>query len=36
MRPTRVIDALHSQTAVEHLLVKGWVRTRRDAKDVSF
>ena len=36
MRRTRVIDALHSQTAVEHLLVKGWVRTRRDAKDVSF
>jgi asparaginyl-tRNA synthetase len=36
MRRTRVVDALGSQAAVEHLLVKGWVRTRRDAKGLSF
>ncbi len=34
MRRTRVVDALRSQAAVEHILVKGWVRTRRDAKGV--
>jgi asparaginyl-tRNA synthetase len=36
MRRTRVIEALDSQAPVEQLLVKGWVRTRRDAKGVSF
>jgi asparaginyl-tRNA synthetase len=36
MRRTRVIDALSSEAAMEHILVKGWVRTRRDAKGFSF
>jgi asparaginyl-tRNA synthetase len=36
MRRTRVIDALKSEAAMEHILVKGWVRTRRDAKGFSF
>jgi asparaginyl-tRNA synthetase len=36
MRRTRVIDALQSQVALEHILVKGWVRTRRDARGFSF
>jgi asparaginyl-tRNA synthetase len=36
MRRTRVIDALHSQAAMPQILVKGWVRTRRDAKGFSF
>jgi asparaginyl-tRNA synthetase len=36
MRRTRIVDALGSQAAVEHILVKGWVRTRRDAKGLSF
>jgi asparaginyl-tRNA synthetase len=36
MRRTRVIDALNSQTPMPQILVKGWVRTRRDAKGVSF
>jgi asparaginyl-tRNA synthetase len=36
MRRTRVIDALNSQAAMPQLLVKGWIRTRRDAKGVSF
>jgi asparaginyl-tRNA synthetase len=36
MRRTRVLDALNSQTAMERIVVKGWVRTRRDAKGFSF
>ena len=36
MRRTCVNDALRSQTAMDHILVKGWVRTRRDSKGLSF
>jgi asparaginyl-tRNA synthetase len=36
MRRTRVIEALNSQAAMPQILVKGWVRTRRDAKGLSF
>ncbi len=36
MRRTRVNDALQSQDAMSSVLVKGWVRTRRDAKGFSF
>jgi asparaginyl-tRNA synthetase len=36
MRRTCVSDALHSQSAMDHILVKGWVRTRRDSKGLSF
>src|SRR5207237_10554218 len=36
MRRTCVSDALHSQAAMDHILVKGWVRTRRDSKGLSF
>lgn len=36
MRRTRVNDALRSQEAMDSVLVKGWVRTRRDAKGFSF
>lgn len=36
MRRTRVNDALQSQAPTSDLLVKGWVRTRRDAKGFSF
>ena len=36
MRRTRVRDILQSQTALEQLRVQGWVRTRRDAKGLSF
>ncbi len=36
MRRTRVINALNSNAAVGHILVKGWVRTRRDSKGFSF
>src|SRR6266700_437145 len=36
MRRIRVIDALNRQAAMPQILVKGWVRTRRDAKGLSF
>lgn len=36
MRRTRILDALQSQAALDNILVKGWVRTRRDAKGFSF
>src|ERR671923_1941644 len=36
MRRTCVSNALNSQAAMDHILVKGWVRTRRDAKGFSF
>ena len=36
MRRIRVLEALNSQGPAQQLLVKGWVRTRRDAKGVSF
>ena len=36
MKRTRVIEVLNSPQATEALLVKGWVRTRRDAKGLSF
>ncbi len=36
MRRTRVVDALNSNAEVDPILVKGWVRTRRDARGFSF
>src|SRR5438105_15916829 len=36
MRRTYVSDALNSQAAMDHILVKGWVRTRRGSKGLSF
>ncbi len=36
MQRTRVIHALNAKTAMDPILVKGWVRTRRDAKGFSF
>jgi asparaginyl-tRNA synthetase len=36
MRRTRINDVLNSQAPMGQILVKGWVRTRRDAKGVSF
>ena len=36
MKRTRVIEALRSEDALDQILVKGWVRTRRDAKGFSF
>jgi asparaginyl-tRNA synthetase len=36
MRRTPVNEALNSKAAIERIVVKGWVRTRRDAKGFSF
>ncbi|MFP4049220.1 MAG: asparagine--tRNA ligase, partial [Desulfovermiculus sp.] len=36
MRRTRVWDALQAEGPVDEILIKGWVRTRRDSKGFSF
>ena len=36
MKRIRIQHALQAQEAMDEILVKGWVRTRRDAKDFSF
>ena len=36
MNRTKIVDLLKSEIPLTDVLVKGWVRTRRDAKDFSF
>lgn len=36
LKRTKIVDLLKSEQPVTEVLVKGWVRTRRDAKDFSF
>jgi asparaginyl-tRNA synthetase len=36
MRRTRISEALNRHAAMDQILVKGWVRTRRDSKGFSF
>jgi len=36
MKRTKISELLAAEGPVERILVKGWVRTRRDAKDFSF
>lgn len=36
MRPTRIIEIMREQPVGTEVTVKGWVRTRRDSKQVSF
>ena len=36
LKRTKIIDLLKSETTKPEVLAKGWVRTRRDAKDFSF
>jgi asparaginyl-tRNA synthetase len=36
MKRIKVLDLLKSDTPINEVLVKGWVRTRRDSKDFSF
>ncbi len=36
MKRIKIVDLLKSKTPVKDVLVKGWVRTRRDAKGFSF
>jgi asparaginyl-tRNA synthetase len=36
MKRTKIRDLLNSTTPPERVLIKGWVRTRRDSKTISF
>ena len=36
MQRTKIHQLLKSETSIDQVLIKGWVRTRRDAKDFSF
>ncbi|MBQ8661029.1 MAG: asparagine--tRNA ligase [Alphaproteobacteria bacterium] len=36
LKRTKVIDLLRAEAPLKEVLVKGWVRTRRDAKEFSF
>ena len=33
---TKIKEVLHAVTAIDDVLVKGWIRTRRTSKDFSF
>ena len=36
LQRTKIVKLLASEQPVEEVVIKGWVRTRRDAKDFSF
>ena len=36
LRRTKIVKLLQSEQPVDAVLLKGWVKTRRDAKDFSF
>jgi asparaginyl-tRNA synthetase len=36
MKRTKIVNLLQSKTPIDHVLIKGWVRTRRDSKSFSF
>lgn len=36
LKRTKIVDLLQADMPIPQVLVKGWVRTRRDAKDFSF
>ena len=36
MKRTKIVQLLQSEIPVTHVLIKGWVRTRRDSKGFSF
>lgn len=36
IKRTRILDALNSDSTSNHMIIKGWVRTRRDSKGFSF
>ena len=36
MQRTKIHQLLKSETPIDQVLIKGWVRTRRDSKDFSF
>ena len=36
LKRSKIVDLLASQSTIDKVLIKGWVKTRRDAKDFSF
>ena len=36
LKRTKIVKLLSAEQPLPEVLVKGWVRTRRDAKDFSF
>jgi asparaginyl-tRNA synthetase len=36
MKRIKIVKLLQSKTPIDHVLVKGWIRTRRDSKSFSF
>ncbi len=36
MKRTKIVNLLQSKTPIDYVLIKGWVRTRRDSKAFSF
>ena len=36
LKRTKIAELLKSESPIEQVLIKGWVKTRRDAKDFSF
>ena len=36
LKRTKIVDLLSATEPQSEVLLKGWVRTRRDAKDFSF
>ena len=36
LKRTKIKELLASEKTIEEVLIKGWVRTKRDSKDFSF
>ena len=36
MKRTKIIKLIKSERPIDEVLIKGWVRTKRDSKDFSF
>ena len=36
LKRIKIVKLLQSESAIDNVLLKGWVKTRRDAKDFSF
>jgi len=36
LKRTKIVELLNSLSPKEEVIAKGWVKTRRDAKDFSF
>ena len=36
LKRTKIVKLLNADSTIDEVLVKGWVKTRRDSKDFSF